>query len=54
MGRKHLYITVEEKEEFKALIKEYGLEEQTARFRRETKPEPQIETRKRGRRYTTR
>lgn len=48
MDIKHRYITVEEKKEFEALIKQYGLEEQTARFRQKPKLEQPRSTRKSG------
>lgn len=54
MDTKHLYMTVEEKEQFKALMKQYGLDQLATRFRQQPKPEPQIGTRKRGRRHTRR
>jgi len=52
MDTKRLYITVEEKEEFKALIKQYGLEQLAVRSRQESKPKPQVDTEKQGRRRT--
>ena len=52
MDRKRLYMTVEEKEQFKALTKKYGLEELTERFRQEPKPKPQKSIKKRRRGHT--
>lgn len=52
MEQKHLYITVQEKEELKALMKKYRLKEQPEQFPKEPKPEQQIRTGKRGRRHT--
>ena len=42
MGEKRLYPTVDEKEELKALIKKYGLEERSTGYRSEIKPQPRI------------
>lgn len=46
MNRKRLYMTVEEKEEYKALSKRYRLEGKPSHFQQRIKTEPKRETTK--------
>jgi len=48
MGEKHLYITVKEKNEFEAILRQYGLKEQSMRVRRAITPESPTKTEKKG------
>ena len=54
MYEKHVYITVEEQENFKALAKQYELKDSSASFQRERESGRQVRIKQQGNRRSSR